>query len=547
MRLSLLVAVIFYAIVSAPFHQAEAKDISHILFLLLSSDATEGRTTATSLTQHGITWHFDREYHYGQFANGDYWVVGPVKIIHIDPPSEEITGTTALDGFIQGDGPEASVRTMNGSMVNPSPAPSVHSTQGYDSDVYVWHPTEGNIYSPNYDKNLNVALNVSADNPLELPVNSSLVSTISHDAGSRPQLKTAAVLTVLSSSVPEGSFRPPYSGNDKTVNFNTSQIQYNTLPSLSPPSGLLLNSVSDIRAKLSRIWIDHFNHLGDQTMFSSPSDNMPNYGREYSILIGEAALLLFINEDERNDLATEDKEAICIGLIQLGIDNYGVLKNGGYWLNNGGLNSGRKWPILFAGIMLNNDDMKNVGNWQISEELPWHTLPLTQPFHEDAQTYYVTQVYVDATHVDNWGVYPPPDGTYIGPDYRDDEKIPYETGDIGMPEWSILANTTPHTSNNYWGTSYRQSSNANSWGGFVLAAIILESSASAKTLWNNDALFDYMDRYMEIQIKGDWTRQRSKFIEEMWDLYRGYYGTCYTGFSFGERQHGDCTTAGVVK
>src|SRR4051812_40150189 len=33
--------------------------------------------TASSLTQYGITWTFDKAYTYGSYATGDYWVVGP--------------------------------------------------------------------------------------------------------------------------------------------------------------------------------------------------------------------------------------------------------------------------------------------------------------------------------------------------------------------------------------------------------------------------------------------------------------------------------------
>ena len=46
---------------------------------------------ADHITQYGITWYFDREYHYGTFANGDYWVVNPyggdVVITRITPQS----------------------------------------------------------------------------------------------------------------------------------------------------------------------------------------------------------------------------------------------------------------------------------------------------------------------------------------------------------------------------------------------------------------------------------------------------------------------------
>lgn len=158
------------------------------------------QATANQLTHYGITWTFDRGYEFGQFANGDYWVVGPLTIMGISPPSTEMNG-----------------RTMNGSMVNPSP--KTGATQGYDSAMY-------GSYGPYYDPALNVALNVSPSHALQLPSGSSLVSTISiTTAGNRPQLQTAAILTVLPSAPPQGSFRPPYSGADKTIRYNTSQLK----------------------------------------------------------------------------------------------------------------------------------------------------------------------------------------------------------------------------------------------------------------------------------------------------------------------------------
>ena len=63
-----------------------------------------------TLSQFGITWTFKKAYETGQFANGDYWVVGPVEIIHIDPQA-------------------TSNPTLHGSMINPV----VSSDQGYDS------------------------------------------------------------------------------------------------------------------------------------------------------------------------------------------------------------------------------------------------------------------------------------------------------------------------------------------------------------------------------------------------------------------------------
>src|SRR5262245_26916661 len=71
---------------------------------------------ASSVTRHEFTWKFDRSYTVGQYAGGDYWVVGPVRIIGITPASTVSGG-----------------RVMHGSMINPAAGPT---TQGYDSSMY---------------------------------------------------------------------------------------------------------------------------------------------------------------------------------------------------------------------------------------------------------------------------------------------------------------------------------------------------------------------------------------------------------------------------
>lgn len=81
-----------------------------------------------SLTQHGITWAFDKDVKAGTFANGDYWVVGPVNVVGI-------TTDLHAEGFTQQAGED-------GSMVNPG----TDSRQGYDRRLN------------SYDENLNAGL-----------------------------------------------------------------------------------------------------------------------------------------------------------------------------------------------------------------------------------------------------------------------------------------------------------------------------------------------------------------------------------------------------
>ena len=432
------------------------------------------------ISQFGITWTFDKDYTVGQFANGDYWVVGPVTIIRIQPVSVELNG-----------------RIINGSMINPSPR--LGQTQGYDSAAYGRYARPGN-----YDPSLNVARpndsDLSKSNPLVLQPNCSLISTESTlQANESMQLKAAAVLTVLGSPAKDGSFRPPYSGTDKTIRFNKERLDYSLLASLKPVPGT--PGLAVVERYFERPWIDHVPLWLATALF--PADNMPPYGREIATQIGEGALMLNLN------FSNTRKEKLLVRYVQLGIDLYGIAKDGGEknWTGMGGHASGRKWPILFAGLVLNDPDMKNIGRTDIPDYGPSH--PEYVHFGEDDQTFYVTQADVEATHGPLWG-----------PDRRDAQKIPYEQEDIGLPEWGIVHANGPERSNKFWVTAYRQVSSPG-WGGFVLAAHIMK----AQDLWNHDALFDYKDRYMLIEDK--W-RQTSRFVLSMWNAYRKDYGPVWT-------------------
>jgi hypothetical protein len=423
---------------------------------------------ATQVSQFGITWTFDKDYPCGQFANGDHWVVGPVTIARITPSSAALSD-----------------RTMNGSMVNPSPA---NSSQGYDSSM---------AYTT-YDANLNKALNVSSDKPLILPPGSSLVSTISvAAAGARPQVQTAAILTVLADAPPSGSFRPPYSGSDKTIRYNKSQLNYSLLKSLLPAGNA--PGLGAVERYFERPWIDH--QGGWTGRFQHPADNMPDYGDQISRQIGDGALMLHLN------FTNSEKETLLVRYVQLGIDLYGIVKAGGTqnWSNDGGHASGRKWPIMFAGLMLNNPAMVTIGSYDTTGV----------HFGEDDQTFYVSQSDLAIQHY-----YAPEKTAYTN----------YVAADIGLPEWGIRHATIPDYDGKNWdAAAYRTTNTANSWAGFVLAAQIMNQKAA----WNHAALFDYMDRYMAVEktlgnAGTGWQRQWSKFAEGMWDAYRTGLGCVWT-------------------
>ena len=78
-----------------------------------------------TVSQFGITWTFDKPVRIGQFANGDYYVVGSATVTNIDPKplyGKEVP-ESEVDGNERERRPEQRVR--NGFMLNPPAAMKV--------------------------------------------------------------------------------------------------------------------------------------------------------------------------------------------------------------------------------------------------------------------------------------------------------------------------------------------------------------------------------------------------------------------------------------
>ena len=93
------------------------------------------------------------------------------------------------------------------------------------------------------------------------------------------------------------------------------------------------------------------------------------------------------------------------------------------------LTNDRKWPILFAGLMLNDSRMKGIDNQSIA-------------FGEDEQTFYVAET--------SPGVYNNGHGNY-------------NSSHLGMPEWGIKHTTNQRDDDVNWSATYRTCCTANSW------------------------------------------------------------------------------------
>jgi hypothetical protein len=443
--------------------------------LFYSPNAKPGSTSLpllNSVSIDGITWNFDQKVPVGRFVNGDYYVVGAVTVTSVSPaPTSE----------------------RNGSVLN-LPVTSQEAS-GFDSRVV----------SSRFRANLRVSF------PLAMKPGDALISSISLDTigslepwlregnNEKPEspVKTVSILTCLASAVSTSAFRPSYCDRQQKI-YGADKLRRDLLPNLTKVS-----TMPDIKK-----WAWHFRRPWLDVCFfgmDAAVEYQAVYGREVARSVGMATLMLGCN------FTPAEKESLLINVVQYGIDLWGIAR-AGYkgWQAFGGHGSGRKWPIIFSGIMLGDTSMQS----------PEKLLPKIQ-FGEDMQTLYCAcWTGAKTIYGGHQGVI---DGKALSTTFG---WGPYE--DKPPSQWSDSFQL---------GEEYRRCCTSISWVGEALSARMM----NATKLWNHDAFFDYVDRWMTEndssaviaikQAKGwdfsaDWLRQRQcwdGFVKNMWTAYRSKF------------------------
>lgn len=402
--------------------------------LLLLASFYDFAAAATSVSRLEITWTFSQDRPVGQYANGDWWVVGPVTITNITPKSVVSGG-----------------RTINGSTINPDS--SEYPIHGFDSAM-----AETGL---GYTASLNVGRpggnDISASNPLVVQNGSSLISCISHPVSTnRPTITDISILTVVSSAPAAGSFRPPYCGNDKTHYWNKSNLRYNILQKLTLSGA---PTPDQMAGSFDRPWFELATESSGR--YYHPANHQPEYGRDMAYIVGDALLALHLNYTDAQ------KETLYIRMVQWGIDLYGCANTGAKWADNGGHNAGRKGGLVMAGLALNDPKILAFANAK-NEFI----------FAEDRQTWYVTSSDVGRP-------------LYHGDGRARDE---YIQADVGIPEWGEKHASQPDRDGRNWSAYYRDINYISHLG----EALAIRLTAGGYEAWNWPAFFDYTDRSWSI-------------------------------------------------
>ncbi|MBD3240631.1 MAG: hypothetical protein GF331_08615 [Chitinivibrionales bacterium] len=263
------------------------------------------------IDQYGIEWHFADKALVGRFANGDYWVIGPVTITGIAP---------AFDG---GD---------NGWEVNPR----VAGPQGFCADA------------GDFDASLVPPL------PYRARPGESLVKTVRSGERQRGHncrgcLRVAAVLTVLSAIPPDSGttvFRPPYVADRKELH-SVSELRLDLLPAYPHIAGA--PPLAWVEAAFARVQFDHKGGRVGRNLH--PLDNIPDYGADIASRNADAALRLMLDDPPAV------KMQALVNYVQYGIDLHAMARDGHQWGAGGGHRPGQKLPMAFAAAMLDNAEM----------------------------------------------------------------------------------------------------------------------------------------------------------------------------------------------
>lgn len=418
------------------------------IFLLSSILCFSSSFAATSVTDNTITWTFDGDYTVGQFVNGDYWVLGPVTITAVDP---------AWSG------------TMNGAMVDPVPL----AAQGFDTRASYTFLSANRQTFP-------CTLTAPAGDVISLI---SVRSGTKAVGGAAEVITDAAVLTVVAETPAANSFRPAYIDQTTAKTFyTTAQVDYNAVPTLALPAGASLPNLT----QMANVWLDFGPKVSGATIH--PRNQMPPYPRDSCKHMSDVALACLVDSPDRNTYINQ--------MIQLGIDLYAIQeRNSDGFRAYGGFGSGRKWPILFAGIVLNNAAM------QAPRAYIW-TGSTINKFGEDGHTYYGQPTVEYPSGKPLWGW----DCDAVGYTY------PYFGNHDCRDQNGLLE---PHQMPN--GGGYMFCCTSHVWVGEALAARL----CSAQDMWNWNAFFDFVDRWVAWSPQSsDTANYGSLFVKAMWDDYR---------------------------
>jgi hypothetical protein len=270
------------------------------LCLLLSWSVSLSAQTTNQLSRFGITWQFDSNVEYGQFVNGDYYVVAPVTVTNMLP---------------------AWTGTDNGWEVNPQ----VQLDQGFKASFAYYNAAR------------------RPELPFTISTNASLVKVIGGVFNSS-YIATAAVLTILTNAPDNNgadSFRPPYIGSEKPI-YNVSQLKTNLLPTV--PIVGTAKTLASVVVDFSKCL--RMDHHAIAPRYFRPYTSLVDYMPKNTIPLNESMLRLI------GEGTIEDKMPALILFTQHAIDRAYIMRQGYGFAHGTGENPNQQIIAAWGAVML---------------------------------------------------------------------------------------------------------------------------------------------------------------------------------------------------
>jgi len=382
--------------------------------------------------------------------------------------------------------------------VTPAPGSATHVHAALDPYVGLAVPQGLSCHCSNYSASLDIIDTLDIGTPstwVSVPAGTSIVFLREY-ATEQDQTwaNAAAVLTVLASAPPANSFRPPWTGTNKAVNYNLASINFSALPKLTEPAGA--PTFATCQSWFAYPVLDWALDPSDYPHGMARA-NLPRTGQELANKVNVATFKLSCN------FTDAEKQALAAYLIQYGLDIWGIL-NANYgdyrgWVKTGTINlgdwyEGRLVPAALAAQALNHTALKamlaKTGDYlwggTATPSDAWY-------FAEAMQTHLVTEA--EAGSGSDW---------------------------IGCPDFASQGRRVP----TWTGPGYPKT-NELSAEPFVSAAMCLYL-LGATGPGDFDALLDYADYRWQV-TGGQFTQQSfyGDWQEEFYDHHRADYFTVH--------------------
>lgn len=484
----------------------------------------------------------------GQYADGSWWALSatgqPVEIVEAQPVSQALASRRLSDNRVIADS------VVHGMMLNPGNAargfPSADVStlaarqrvnffgepQGYDSFTGL---TAAGGAVTNLAWNAGANIDPGYTGQVLSLTRGTLAKGVSNIDGvnsqGRPSLQDMRFLTIVDQRPAAGAFRPGIALADKVSVVTDSQLDLSVLPQLSP-TGVTLPSFASVDGGLlvGHSWQHTYNVLSRNIV---PAGTKGAYAGDFTPLIPEALLAICMGAftvDQRRRLARR--------IVQYAIDIAARAHEGGVIIDNGGHCHGRRLALILAwkltGVQYFLDSANMVA---MGPNYPAGGIPVgVSVYGDDLQFAYLSQKHIDDLQ---------------------NKIFPYPQSMLGWPEWVQEAMTGhyPDTAigtnwQNFWpktaaeiDTAARAYSAANglldSSGNprdhdlkepyrtitakTFLPGALLMNLLGLRTVWNNDAYFDYSDRHMADVIAGadQYNNRVSTWVVQAWQAHRG--------------------------